>query len=272
MLYVVVELGGKIEICVRATYTKQRSTASRHNSPPALLTASTLRRRQIGAVSIQDQTMSRFTPLRLELFLDMETRHRTESLLCFVVIAAYCSIVVLIVGASRARQHTSSCVWNRGRLFINKPPHTRPRPEGSSCKGGRQRWTAEDTRILGGGTGWAWVAHFLELVHETCVFYRKILKTGGQQLLFCYEEVFTVESSGFVWWRKAAGWCQISKRRQHEGEKSVFGSHVLLLHLHLQIDADQVGVGSSVNSFFRFLVQPAIVFCYFCLFKELKIS
>lgn len=30
-------------------------------------------------------------------------------------------------------------------------------------------------------------------------FYRKILKTGERQLLFCYEEVFTVESSGFVW-------------------------------------------------------------------------
>lgn len=101
----------------------------------------------------------------------------------------------------------------------------------------------------------------------SCVFYRKILKTGERQLLFCYEEVFTVESSGFVWWRKAAGWCQISKRRQHEGEKSVFGSHVLLLHLHLQIDADQVGVGSSVNGFFKFLVQPAIVFVIFVYLK-----
>lgn len=211
--------------------------------------------------------MSRFTPLRLELFLDMETRHRTESLLCFVVIAAYCSIVVLIVGASRARQHTSSCVWNRGRLFINKPPHTRPRPEGSSCKGGGKDGRPKMRGYLVEGqdereSRISWNS-FTKLV----CFYRKILKTGERQLLFCNEEVFTVESSGFVWWRKAAGWCQISKRRQHEGEKSVFGSHVLLLHLHLQIDADQVGVGSSVNSFFKFLVQPAIVFVIFVYLK-----
>lgn len=212
--------------------------------------------------------MSRFTPLRLELFLDMETRHRTESLLCFVVIAAYCSIVVLIVGASRARQHTSSCVWNRGRLFINKPPHTRPRPEGSSCKGGGKDGRPKMRGNLVEGqdereSRISWNS-FTKLVVR---FYRKILKTGERQLLFCYEEVFTVESSGFVWSRKAAGWCQISKRRQHEGEKSVFGSHVLLLHLHLQIDADQVGVGSSVNGFFKFLVQPAIVFVIFVYLK-----
>ena len=90
-----------------------------HNSSQALLTASTLRHCQIGGVSAQDQTRW----VDLELFLDIETRHRTESFFCFVfvVIAAHCSIVELIVRPSRARQHASSCVWNRGRLFINKP-------------------------------------------------------------------------------------------------------------------------------------------------------
>lgn len=71
-----------------------------NNLSPALLTASRFGRCHIGGVSAQDQTMSRFIPLWLELFLDIETRHRTESLFCFgfVAFAAFCSIVELIVG------------------------------------------------------------------------------------------------------------------------------------------------------------------------------
>lgn len=47
-----------------------------------------------------------------------------EQKVCFVFVAIVdrCIIVGLIVGSSRARQHTSSCVWNRARLFINNPP------------------------------------------------------------------------------------------------------------------------------------------------------
>lgn len=80
----------------------------------------------------------------------------TEQKVCFVFVAIVdrCIIVELIVGSSRARQHTSSCMWNRARLFINNPPHTRPRPDGW-----RQRWTLKDLRILGAMTGRVWVAH-----------------------------------------------------------------------------------------------------------------
>ncbi len=94
------------------------------SSRQALLTASTLHQCHIGAVSAQDQMMSRFILLQLEVVSGYgnPTQNR-EGFFClvFVVIAAHCSIVELIVGPSRARQHASSCVWNRGRLFINKP-------------------------------------------------------------------------------------------------------------------------------------------------------
>lgn len=184
----------------------------------------------------------------------------TEQKVFFVLvaIAAHCNIVKLIVGPSRAHQHTSSCVWNRGRLFINKPPHTRPRPEGSSWQaaGGRRRWTLNDPRILGGMKGRVWVAHddLSEIIQRSrtrtcdlCV-YEKVLSWaaaaaavgGGAVSVLLLGGVHSWKIQGFVCWCEAAGWCQISKGRQHEGEKSVFGSHVLLLHLNLQIAADKV--------------------------------
>lgn len=94
------------------------------NSRQALLMASMLCQCHIGGVSDQDQMMSRFILLQLEAVSGYGnlTQNR-KFLFCFVfvVIAAHCSIVELIVGPSRAHQHASSCVWNRGRLFINKP-------------------------------------------------------------------------------------------------------------------------------------------------------
>lgn len=50
----------------------------------SLPTASVLRHWHIGGISVQDQVTGQFVLLQLELFLDMERQHRTESVFLFL--------------------------------------------------------------------------------------------------------------------------------------------------------------------------------------------
>lgn len=119
------------------------------NSSLALLTASALCHYHTGGISAQDQICS---PSAGAVSGCGNPAQDRKFVLFLVPLLTHSSIVELIVGSSRARQHASSCVWNRGRLFINNPPHTRPRPDRW-----RPRWTLKHLRMLGSVTGWVWV-------------------------------------------------------------------------------------------------------------------
>lgn len=83
-----------------------------------------------------------------------------EQKVCFVFVAIVdrCIIVGLIVGSSRARQHTSSCVWNRARLFINNPPPYKAPAWRVETKMDSQRsedtWCNDGTSVS--RTWWCW--------------------------------------------------------------------------------------------------------------------
>lgn len=182
----------------------------------------------------------------------METKHSTESF--FFSVACFCCRRCPLLHCwtplwdlhALAGTHTSSGVWNRGRLFINKPPHTRPRPEGVELTGRRGDQDGR-SKIRGHSVEWKgecesrlMILNQEEDSHTSCCC--AILKLScccRRDKNYCVEEVLTCGKFRVcvcVCWCIPAAWCARVRAVtdvRYEGEKSVFGCHVLLLRLGL---------------------------------------